>query len=206
MTEKKSSSEERKYDVDEYLRLERENNGNHEFIDGRILNIPSSGRIHSLIVTNATISVGSRLRSQNAELYAGNMRVRLNTDRYCYPSIVIVNGKPQFTGDLETLKNPTVIIEIFAPENRSNEKIESYLEMDSVKECLLIKENEMRIEHYAKQTAKQWVYKVYTGADEMISIDAVSCKTSVSEIYARIKFNENAAPAAASSGTNAATS
>lgn len=181
--------------VEDYLKLERRNAGNHEYIDGRILPMPNSSRTHSLIVTNTTIAVGSRLRGQNCEVYAGNMRVQLSTNRFCYPSVVIVNGKPSFTGgESDTLTNPTVVVEIFSPETRSYQKRESYLEMNSIKECVLIKEDEMRIEHYLKQNAKQWTYRIYNGRDDVISLDSVNCKTSVAEIYSQIKFGESAPP------------
>lgn len=188
MTEKN----EKIHTVEDYLKLERKNTGNHEFIDGKILPMPNSSRTHSLIVTNATIAIGSRLRGQNCEVYAGNMRVQLSPHRFCYPSVVIVSGKPSFTGgDSDTLVNPTVVVEIFSPETRSYQKRESYLEMNSIKECILIKEDEMRIEHYLKQNAKQWTYRIYNGRDDVISLDSVNCKTSVAEIYSQIKF-ENA--------------
>lgn len=185
---------ERKHTVDDYLKLERRNTGNHDFIDGRIIAKANSSRTHSLIVTNATIAVGSRLRGQNCEVYAGNMRVQLSSSRFCYPSVVVVNGKPVFSNaESDTLLNPTVVVEIFSPTSHSsekNEKLESYLAMDSVKECLLVKENEMRIEHYAKQTVRQWVYKIYNTRDDVISLDSVNCKTSVAEVYSQIKFED----------------
>lgn len=184
---------EKKNTVEDYLKLERRNTGNHEFIDGKILPMPNSSRTHSLIVTNATIAIGSRLRGQNSEVYAGNMRVQLSPERFCYPSVVIVSGKPSFTGDdSDTLINPTVVVEIFSPQTRSYQKRESYLDMGSIKECLFVKEDEMRIEHYFKQNSKQWVYKIYNGRDDVISLESVNCKTSVAEIYAQIKFNKEA--------------
>lgn len=193
-----SEKTEKKHTVEDYLKLERRNAGNHEYIDGKILPMPNSSRTHSLIVTNATIAIGSRLRGQNSEVYAGNMRVQLSSESFCYPSVVIVSGKPSFTdSDSETLTNPTVVVEIFSPQTRSYQKRESYLDMSSIKECLFVKEDEMRIEHFFKQNAKQWIYKIYNGRDDVISLESVNCKTSVAEIYAQIRFEENAPKLAA---------
>jgi Uma2 family endonuclease len=47
----------------------------------------------------------------------------------------------------------------------------------------------MRVEHYAKQNAKQWIYRIYNERDDVISIEAVNCKVSLQEIYAQLKFN-----------------
>lgn len=189
MNDKILNSVEKVYSVEDYLRTERKTATNQEFIDGKILSSQKSSRIHSLLVTNATISIGSRLNSQQCEIYAGNMRVQVNQNRFCYPSVVVVNGKPVFSGkDSDTLVNPTIVFEIFSTENRPNTKIESYLEMESIKDCLLIKENELHIEHYAKQAAKQWLYKVYNERSDIIMLSSVNCKTSVAEIYTHINF------------------
>jgi Uma2 family endonuclease len=189
MNDKVINSVEKVYSVEDYLRTERKTATNQELIDGKILTTQKSSRIHSLLVTNATISIGSRLSGQNCEIYAGNMRVQVTHNRFCYPSVVVVNGKPVFSGkDSDTLMNPTIVFEIFSSENRPNSKIESFLEMESVKDCLLIKENELHIEHYAKQTNKQWLYKVYNERSDVITLSSVNCKTSVAEVYTHVNF------------------
>ena len=70
------------------------------------------------------------------------------------------------------------------------EKLESYLAMDSIRECLLVKEDEMRVEHYARQNAKQWIYRIYNERDDVVSLESINCKVSLAEIYAHIKFKQ----------------
>ncbi len=191
MTDKALNTIEKKTAVEEYSHFNR-NPMNREISDSKQSTKPTSGRTHSLIVTNTTISVGSRISGQSCEIYAGNMCVRLASGRLCYPSVVVVCGKPSFVNsETDTLLNPTVIFEIFSGENRPHDKIENYLAMDSVKECILIQENQMRIEHYAKQNSKQWIYKIYNERTETLSLDSINCKTSVAEIYAHINVLEN---------------
>ena len=45
-------------------------------------------------------------------------------------------------------------------------------------------------EHYARQNAKQWIYKIYNERDDVISLDAINCKISLQEVYAQIKFRQ----------------
>ena len=54
----------------------------------------------------------------------------------------------------------------------------------------MVKEDEMRVEHYAKQNPKQWIYRIYNERDDVISLDSVNCKVSLQEIYAQIKFKQ----------------
>jgi Uma2 family endonuclease len=201
MSEKILTQSEKKYTVEDYLRFEQKSASKHEFVDGKVLSMADSNRTHSLIVTNTTIAIGSRVRGQNCELYAGDMRVQLNPKRFGYPNIVVVNGKPAFSNNQsDILLNPTVVFEVIAKTTNSNdktEKLESYLEMGSIRECLFVKEDEMRVEHYAKQTVKQWVYRIYDSRDDVISLDSINCKTSLAEIYSQIKFEATGKQAAA---------
>ena len=163
----------------------------HEINNGKSAT-PGSSRRHNLIGSNTTIAIGSRVRGQKCEVYVNDMRVKLSTHDYCYPDVLVVAGEPNFEGnELDILTNPTVIVEIMSKQtlyHDKTEKLDRYLSLKSVKEILLVKEEEMRVEHYAKQTANQWVYKIYKDNDAVISLDSVNCKISLSEIYAQIKF------------------
>jgi Uma2 family endonuclease len=118
------------------------------------------------------------------------MRVKLRNNLSCYPDVVAVSGEPIFADqNSDVLLNPTVVLEIVSaasnPLNRTA-KLESYLAMESVKECLMLKADEMRVEHYAKQNAKQWTYRIYNEKDDVITLDSVNCKISLAEVYSQI--------------------
>jgi Uma2 family endonuclease len=180
MNEKLSSQSDKNLSNEEYTRTGR--------------GMPPANRWHNLVATNITIAVGSRLQGHKCDIYVNDMRVQLKNSRICYPDVVIVSGEPVFTdSNFDILQNPTVVVEIVSTEtNASNKttKLENYLAMDSIKECLLVKEDEMRVEHYAKQNMKQWIYRIYNEKDDVISLESLNCKISLSEIYAQLKFRQ----------------
>ena len=192
MNDKDLPQTEKKYSVEEYQKMERRSATKNEFFDGKILANSGSNRANNLIATNITIAIGSRLQGQKCEIYVNDMRVKLSPKHICYPDVVIVNGVPSFTDNgFDTLVNPTVAFEIFSRNTSfqdKTEKLECYLALDSIREYLLIKEDEMRVEHYAKQNPKQWIYRIYDSREDIISVDSVNCKVSLAEIYAQIKF------------------
>jgi Uma2 family endonuclease len=157
---------------------------------GKLIPKDASNRWHNLIASNIAIALGSRLKGTKCDIYVNGMRVKLKNNFSCYPDVVIVNGEPAFAdqnGDV--LLNPTVVFEIVSsatnPLNKTA-KLESYLAMDSIKECVMLKADEMRVEHYAKQNAKQWTYRIYNEKEDVITLDSVTCKVSLSEIYSQI--------------------
>ena len=49
----------------------------------------------------------------------------------------------------------------------------------------------MRVEHYAWQNAKQWIYRIYNEREDVIALDSINCKLSLSEIYAQVNLRES---------------
>jgi Uma2 family endonuclease len=178
--------------TDDYLTTERQSVSKHELVNGKIIGLSGSNRWHNLIVSNVAIGIGSRTHGHRCEIYISNIRVKLDSNFICYPDIAVVSGEPEFTDhNLDVLLNPTFLVDVFSSQVNSTAKttkLESFLAMKSIKECLLIKEDEMRIEHYAKQNAKQWIYKIYDSREDVISIDSIGCKISLQEIYSAVKF------------------
>ena len=192
MSEKILSQSEKKYTVEDYLRAERRGFEKHEYSNGKIMGGAGSSRRHNLIGSNTTIAVGSRVRGNKCEIYVNDMRVKLSGHTYVYPDVIVVSGEPKFEGnELDILLNPTVIVEILSKSTLyydKTDKLDCYLATNSVKEVLLVKEEEMRVEHYTKQTVNQWIYRIYDASDSVISLDSINCKISLSEIYSQSRF------------------
>ncbi len=167
----------------------------NEFLEGKIIPKPAANRWHNLIATNFAIALGSRIQRATCEVYAGDMQVRIGKNSICFPDIVVVNGQPTFADEnMELLLDPTIVIEIFSGLSRSTDrtqKLEGFLAIPKIKECLLVNETEMRIEHYARQNAKQWIYRIYNERDDVISLESINCKLSVAEVYAQVKLKES---------------
>jgi Uma2 family endonuclease len=157
---------------------------------GKLIPKDTSNRWHNLMASNMAIALGSRLKGNRCDIYVNGMRVKLRNNLSCYPDVVVVSGEPVFADqNSDILLNPTVVIEIVSagtnPINKTA-KLESYLAMDTVKECLMLKADEMRVEHYSKQNAKQWTYRIYNEKDDVITLDSVSCKVSIAEVYSQL--------------------
>lgn len=191
------------YTVEEYLVFEREAFEKHEYIDGRIVPLhedyevtamAGASRRHNLVSGNIFGEIRNRLKGKDCEVYINDMRVRLKPDRYGYPDVVVVCDKPEFLDDeFDTLTNPVVLIEVLSPSTRfkdKTEKLEDFRQLDSLKECLLIEQEKMFIEHYIKQTPKQWILRIYENADEIINLESIGCEISLADIYLQVRFKK----------------
>ncbi|MEO6485810.1 MAG: Uma2 family endonuclease [Pyrinomonadaceae bacterium] len=135
------------------------------------------------------------MHRNTCELYANDMQVRSGKNTISFPDVIVVNGTPTFADDRsEVLLNPTVLIEVFSSLSKSTDrtqKLEGFLAIPKIKECLLVNENEMRVEHYARQNAKQWIYRIYNERDDVITLESINCKLSMAEVYAQVKIIES---------------
>ena len=201
MNERVSSS--KKMQPEDYISAERQGSARQEYFNGQV--IPKSGgnRWHNLIATSMAIAIGTRMQSNRAEIYINGMRVQLGGRVICYPDVVAVAGEPTFAdANMDILLNPTVIMEVFSKVTNPTEKsrkLESYLALESIKECLQVKADEMRVEHYSKQNPKQWIYRIYNERDDVISLDSLNIKLALSEIYSQVKSQN---PGLSSSAVN----
>ncbi len=182
------------YTVEEYLAFEREAFEKHEYIDGEIVAMAGASREHNLIGTNTTFVLVSQLRGTECEVYANDMRVRLKPNRYGYPDVVVVCGKPKFADEeFDVLLNPTILVEVLSDSTRfkdKTEKLEDFRKLDSLKECLLIEQRKIFVEHYIKQTPNQWLLRIYENADDLVILESIGCKIQLSDIYLQVKFKD----------------
>lgn len=178
-----------------YQSSERRDVVKNEYLDGRLIAKPAANRWHNLISSNFTIAIGSRVHRSTCEVYANDMQVRIGKSSVCFPDVVVVNGEPAFSDEnADQLLNPTVVVEIFSGLSKSTDrtqKLEGFLAIPKIKECLLVNENEMRVEHYARQNAKQWIYRIYNERDDVITLESINCKLSLAEVYAQVKLKES---------------
>lgn len=191
MNERVSTPAAKKMLPDDYIAAERQGSARQEYFNGQVIPKTGGNRWHNLIATSMAVAIGSRLQGKKAEIYVNGMRVQLKNRIICYPDVAIVGSEPLFAdANADILLNPTVIMDVFSKVNSSSEKsrkLESYLALESIKECLQIKADEMRVEHYSKQNPKQWLYRIYNERDDVISLDSLSIKISVAEIYSQVK-------------------
>lgn len=182
------------YTVEEYLAFEREAFEKHEYIDGEIVAMAGASREHNLIGLNIAAEIRFQLKGKNCEVYANDMRVRMKEKLYSYPDVVVVCGKPNFADEeFDVLLNPTVLVEVLSHSARfkdKTEKLESFRKLESLKECLLIEQEKMFVEHYIKQTPNQWLLRIYENADELITLESIECKVLLADIYSQVNFKD----------------
>lgn len=175
-----------------YLAFDRASDEKHEFIDGNVCAMTGASENHNLINVNITIALGIQFRGRPCKLYANDMRVRLPSHNYVYPDIAVVCGEAQLEDEhLDTLLNPTVIIEVLSPSTESydrGKKFEHYRALESLQEYLLVSQEQAHIERYIRQE-DGWLLTEAKGMEASIELSSIGCALTLADVYDKVTFD-----------------
>jgi len=181
------------YTPEEYLTLELNALTKSEYVNEQIYEMAGASREHNLISLNVAGELRSQLRERPCETYASDMRVRATpTGLYTYPDVVVVCGQPRFDdAQMDVLLSPTVIAEVLSPSTEAYDrgsKFAHYRFLDSLQEYVLIAQDRMQVDHYARM-GNQWLLTSYNHQDEALSLPSIECAVPLSEIYGRVELS-----------------
>jgi Uma2 family endonuclease len=178
-----------RYTPEEYLALERHAEFRSEYIDGHIIAMsPGAKRPHNLIVSSLTSQLEAHLLDGPCEVYSSTQRVKVSASTaYLYPDVV-VSCDPQFeAGGNDNLLTPVLIIEVLSDstERRDREKKFSlYKRIESLREYVLISQNEALVEQYVRQ-GEIWPRSAVAGLDASLVLASVGLQIPLKRLYAK---------------------
>ena len=180
-----------RYTPEQYLARDRKADHRSEYVNGEILAMAGASREHNLIVTNLVREGSFALRGKPCETYFNDMRVQVNQTRYAYPDLVIACGQPQFIdGQLDTLTNPIVILEVLSPTTESDDrswKFAHYRRRETLTDYVMLSQCQRFAEHYTRQD-EQWVLTEAAGLDAVLRLASVGCDLPLPAVYERVEF------------------
>ena len=178
---------------EEYLTWERKQPFKNEYHNGQIIAMSGASRSHNRITVDITIQLGNQLMDSDCEVFASEMRVRTSPEiSYLYPDVIVVCGEPRFEDDtFDTLLNPIVVIEVLSPSTAAydrGEKFESYKQLASLQEYILISQDSVRVEHYCRRET-QWNRNTLEHLEDILSLASIECEVPLRAIYRRVVRN-----------------
>jgi Uma2 family endonuclease len=178
---------------EQYLAIERQAETKSEYLDGEMFAMSGASRKHNLIVMNLGREISTQLKDKPCEAYSNDQRVRvLATGLYTYPDLVVACDEPRFEDqELDTLLNPTLIIEVLSPSSEAydrGKKFEHYQALSSLAEYVLVSQDEPRVEQFLRQDGNRWLLTVAAGLEASIVLPSIQCELALAEVYLKVKL------------------
>jgi Uma2 family endonuclease len=188
-----ASNPKKKYTPEEYLELERQAEYKSEYFDGEIFARAGASEEHNLIAGNIFASLHSQVRKHGCRAYISDMRIDMSKKGlYAYPDVVVVCGASEFSDrHKDNLTNPKVIIEVLSKSTEAKDrgfKFMRYRKLDSFAEYMLVSQDSLHIEHYARQSNNRWVLTEISGLESNVKLASIGCDLRIADIYEGISF------------------
>ncbi|MEN0045861.1 MAG: Uma2 family endonuclease [Bacteroidota bacterium] len=181
--------------------LEREFNAEerHEYNNGKIAVIAYASDNHELIVANVVRELGNYAKDTDYRVYPSNRMLHVpEKARFYYADAMIVKGKSEFFNYKKKMKatlNPYVIIEVLSDSTEGKdrgEKWQAYRTIPSLKEYILIAQNQVYVEIFKKVLSEKgeelWLNESHEYIEKSISI--ADQAIPMAEIYRDVEFEE----------------
>lgn len=177
----------------EYVTLENEAQTKSEHINGEIYAMAGGGIKHAKIGGNVYAALHNQLRGKPCEPFNSDLRVEVSeTEATFYPDVSVacppLEPSPD---DAYALANPAVLIEVLSPSTEKfdrGERWTHYQRMTSLRDYVLISQDKMRLEHYARQSDNRWLLSVYEKPEDVALLQGVDCTLKLEEVYERVTF------------------
>jgi len=192
-----SAATKRRFTPQDYLALERKSETRSEYYKGEIFAMSGASREHNLIAGNVNAEIRDQILDRPCESYPSDMRVSIEaTGLYTYPDVSVVCGEPRFQdSEVDTLLNPTVIIEVLSPTTEAYDrgvKFRHYRRIGSLREVVLISQDRMMVERFTRR-GNDWVLSDITDPDQVLKLESIGCRIPLNRIYAKVTFPETGA-------------
>src|SRR5450432_2196133 len=173
---------------EEYLALERKAEFKSEYMDGVVYAMAGASPRHNLIVANIIITLGSQLKGRPCKVYPSDLRVRVpNSERFFYPDVSVVCVDDEFADDSQDIiLNPRLIVEVSSETTAAfdrGKKFLSYQQINSLQEYLLVSQDEILVEGYARQGNDTWLYTKVMGLEGNLTLPSIECELALKDVY-----------------------
>ena len=175
---------------EEYLALEREAEFKSEYYDGQMFAMAGASEDHVTITDNLLVALHPQARTRGCRIYSSELRVKISeTGLYTYPDLSLVCGEPPMLEreGLDTLLNPTLLIEVLSPSTETYDRGRKFLHyqtLPSLREYVLVTQHEPRIERFSREPDGTWNYSLIEDLDAVARMPLSGFELRLRDVYA----------------------
>lgn len=178
---------------DTYLAYERAAEERHEYHDGLVVLQAGGSRPHARIAINVSSALHAQLRSSTCNAFGSDMRIGLPRRRnYFYADVVVACDDTYEDEQIDTLTNPTVIIEVLSPSTEAYDrgrKFHLYATIPSLRDYLLVAQDTLQVDHFRRHDGDLWLFASYTARDDVVVLASIDCTLPLSVVYEKITID-----------------
>lgn len=175
---------------DDYLRLERDSDVRHEFLEGYAVAMAGGTMRHSALKLNLGHFATQSTWGQRCRPFDSDWKIFIpETGLATYPDLSIICGDPETPpGDRNAATNPVLLAEVLSPSTERwdrGDKFSHYRKLASLRHYLLLTVDAPRVEHYMRQDGNAWLLNTY-GPGDVLVIEDVGLTLNIDALYSNL--------------------
>ncbi len=180
----------------DYLAMEQASPDRHEWLDGVVYAMAGGTPEHSQLAAGVIRLLGNLLLDRGCAVFTSDLRVRVReTGLDTYPDVTVVCGPVERdVADAQAVTNPTLIVEVLSATTEAydrGEKFAHYRRMHTLKEYVLVSQDEPRIECFRRDELGRWVlFEAVAG--ERLGLTSLGGELVVNEVYRGVSLTPSA--------------
>ncbi|HRI20676.1 MAG TPA: Uma2 family endonuclease [Panacibacter sp.] len=171
---------------DEYIRFEQQSDIRHEYVNGKLIDMPGESIFHNDVVFYLRSLLSGLLKHAGYSIYSSDVKVKLqNEKKYFYPDVFVTKEKPQENSPFIRTA-PILIAEVLSESTRKYDTVDkfiSYKQFDSLQYYLLIEPETTFISVFSRVPGDDWELSTYSKSDDVIEFGELGVKLRVGEVY-----------------------
>jgi Uma2 family endonuclease len=174
------------FTLEEYFELEENSSSLHEYVGGEIFAMADPSQTHEIIAMNLASPLHAHLRDRPCRTYKTNRQLQFKCfgDDFVYrPDIWVACGETRNAkGDY--VDEPSLVIEVLSPSTAridKREKVISYREITSIKECVLVAQKPAHVMIYRR--AERWLPQILDSLEDVLELRSLELAIPVRSIY-----------------------
>jgi len=185
------------YTAEEYLMFEEHAKNKSEFYNGEIFAMSGTSGNHSIICFNLNRNIGEAIDNKNCTGFDSNMKLNIaQANSFVYPDLMVVCGDIDFLKNrTDIITNPILIIEVLSPSTQAfdrSKKFEYYRSVTSMREYVLVSQEDAMVEVFFRQNEKIWLYSAVKGLEARVVLQTIEHEHALKDIYRKVDWNQPA--------------
>lgn len=174
--------------LEEYLEFDYNAEGRYEYFDGNVVAMSGGSPEHSLLGNRVGFLLQKELNQKDCLVYNSEIQIKVPALLpYRYSDVSALCGSPVYEelGKIKLLVNPMLIVEVLSPSTEKYDrdlKFKAYKSIASLREYLLVSQDEKFSVLYTKHNEKFWFQSEYVEG-ESFKLESLNCELSVDDIY-----------------------
>jgi Uma2 family endonuclease len=174
------------YTVEEYIRFEWQSERRHEFINGKLFEMPGEKDINNQIAGLIYILLINFLKDKGYQLYNHDVKVAVPGEKKFYYPDVFATKEERSTRNQYIKYEPEIIVEVVSETTQVTDYVDKYIDytkIPSLTYYIIAEPETTLITVYEKEETGNWIARKFTNHEDVITLDKTGIEFRVKNIY-----------------------